>query len=84
MDATAFVSLDATDCPVEEPTTETENFLPRYYSHKLHSAGLKYEIGINLRTGIMVWVFGGVPCGPWSFQAELCGTASTRRIDGRR
>jgi hypothetical protein len=66
MDVTAFVSLDATDCPVEEPTTETENFLPRYYSHKLHSAGLKYEIGINLRTGIMVWVFGGVPCGEYN------------------
>lgn len=62
--ARAYVSLDATDCPVEEPTNPDEAFLPRYFSHKLHGAGLRYEIGLNIRTCDLVWVFGGfLVCG---------------------
>lgn len=63
MNARAFVSLDATDCPVQEPTTPQQDFLREYFSHKLHGAGLRYEIGLNFRTGDMVWLFGGYPCG---------------------
>lgn len=34
-----------------------------WYSHKFKSAGLRYEVGLNIRTGNMVWAFGGYPCG---------------------
>ncbi len=61
-----FVSLDATDCPIEEPLTQEGATNPSYYSHKLKGAGLKYEIGLCIRTGNIVWVHGGVPCGDFS------------------
>ena len=34
-----------------------------FYSHKLNGAGLTYEIGICIKTGKIVWVYGGVACG---------------------
>lgn len=57
--AWCFVSLDATDCPIQEPSP----FSTKWYSHKLEGAGLKYEVGLCIRTGEIVWVYGGVPCG---------------------
>ncbi|KAF0704056.1 hypothetical protein AaE_015128 [Aphanomyces astaci] len=36
-----------------------------WYSHKFHGPGLRYEIGLCIRTGQIVWVNGGVPCGAW-------------------
>lgn len=60
------MSLDATDCPIEEPLTADGDIDPSFYSHKLKGAGLKYEIGLSIRTGNIVWVHGGVPCGSYS------------------
>jgi hypothetical protein len=34
-------------------------------SHKFHGPGLKYEIGLNITTGDIVWVNGPFPCGAW-------------------
>lgn len=59
---TCFVSLDATDCPIQEPTP----FNAGWYSHKLNGPGVKYEIGLCINSGHIVWVNGGVPCGVWS------------------
>jgi hypothetical protein len=36
------------------------------YSHKFHGPGLRYELGICIRTGYIVWACGGLPCGEWS------------------
>ena len=33
------------------------------YSHKLNGPGLKYEIGLNIKTGAIVWINGGRGCG---------------------
>ena len=55
------VSIDGTDCPICEPSP----FSPRWYSHKFHKAGLRYEVGICIETGEIVWVFGGYACGDW-------------------
>lgn len=60
--AWCFVSLDATDCPIQEPSP----FSSKWFSHKLNGAGVKYEIGVNIQTGLIVWVFGGLPCGKYS------------------
>jgi len=56
-----FVSLDGTDFAIYEPTP----FNPKWYSHKFKGPGLRYEIGLCLRTGYIVWVNGGYPCGEY-------------------
>lgn len=56
---TCFVSLDGVDFRILEPSP----FSSGWYSHKFHSAGLRYEIGLNIRTGYTVWANGGYPCG---------------------
>ncbi|XP_045034955.1 uncharacterized protein LOC116930552 [Daphnia magna] len=58
---TTFVSLDGTDFPILEPT----EFDPKWFSHKFRGAGLRYEIGLCIRTGNIVWAHGGYPCGEW-------------------
>jgi hypothetical protein len=60
--STCFMSLDATDCPIQEP----HPFDDRYFSFKLHGAGLKYEVGVSIYRPRIVWVFGGLPCGEFS------------------
>ena len=47
--------------PIEEPTT----FWKGWYSHKLNGPGIRYEIGISLKKGHLVWVHGPFPCGEW-------------------
>lgn len=58
---TCFVSLDGVDFRIEEP----KPFSPQWYSHTLNAAGLRYEIGLNIRVGHIVWAFGGLPCGDY-------------------
>lgn len=53
--------MDGVDFPINEPTP----FSPKWFSHKFHSAGLRYEIGLCIRTGHVVWAYGGHPCGDW-------------------
>lgn len=60
--ATAFCSLDGIDFKIDEP----KPFDPKWYSHKFKAAGLRYEIGLNIRTGFIVWAFGGYPCGEFT------------------
>lgn len=56
---TTFTSLDGVDFKIVEPKPSSRG----WFSHKFRIAGLRYEIGLNIRTGYMVWVHGGVPCG---------------------
>ena len=49
-----FISIDGTDCPVFEPWP----FSTKLYSHKLNGPGLKYEVGVCLATGRIVWING--------------------------
>lgn len=37
-----------------------------WYSHKFNGSGLRYEIGLNISTGHIVWANGGYPCGQFS------------------
>ncbi|KAI9562432.1 hypothetical protein GHT06_009862 [Daphnia sinensis] len=60
-DASTFISLDGTDFKIMEPS----EFDPKWLSHKFNGPGLRYEIGICIRTGDIVWAHGGVPCGEW-------------------
>jgi hypothetical protein len=55
----AKISLDGTDCPIQEPRP----FNDKYFSAKFGKAGLKYEIGICIQTGWIVWYNGPFPAG---------------------
>jgi len=45
---------------------EQSPFSPRWYTHKLNGPGLRYDIGLNIATGDVVWAYGGYPCGSYS------------------
>lgn len=53
--------MDGTDFKIHEP----KPFNKKWYSHKFKAAGLRYEIGICIRTGKIVWIHGPFPCGDW-------------------
>lgn len=56
-----YVSLDGIDFPINEPTP----FDKKWFSHKFKGAGLRYEIGIGIGCGEIVWASGPYPCGDW-------------------
>lgn len=49
------------DFKIDEP----KPFNHLYYSHKFKGPGLRYELGLNIRTGNIVWAHGGYPCGEY-------------------
>lgn len=54
-----YVSVDGTDCPIAEPSP----FSRAWFSYKLRSAGLRYEVGISIESADIVWVSGPFQCG---------------------
>lgn len=50
---------------MNEPT----KFDKKWYSHKFKGPGLRYEIGIGLKSGSIVWVNGPYPAGQFNDQA---------------
>ena len=55
------VSVDGTDFRMWEPSP----FSPRWFSHKFNGPALRYEVGLNIRTGDIVWIHGPFPAGEW-------------------
>lgn len=53
----ALVTIDGTDMRVQK------NFDKRFFSHKFHSGGLRYEVGVCIMTGHIVWINGPFRCG---------------------
>jgi DDE superfamily endonuclease len=55
-----LISVDGTHCRINEP-----RHIPSsgWYSHKSHSAGLNYEIAVNLHESKVVWINGPFPAG---------------------
>lgn len=56
-----YVSLDGTDFRIMEP----KPFNRKWYSHKFKGPGLRYEIGVSIGSGHIVWQHGPFPCGSW-------------------
>jgi hypothetical protein len=48
----ALVTLDGTDMPVQMI------FFKKFMSHKFKGNGLKYEVGVCIATGCIVWIHG--------------------------
>lgn len=57
----ATITLDGTDFMIPEQYP----FHPMWWSHKFNGPGLRYEIGVCIQTGHIVWVNGPFPCGAW-------------------
>ena len=55
------ITVDGTDFRIQEPIP----FDPRWFSHKFKSAALRYEVGICIQTGEIVWINGPFACGSW-------------------
>lgn len=55
------MSVDGTDCMIAYQQAAPEAF----YTYKHNCSGLRYEIGVCIRTGDIVWVMGPFPCGDW-------------------
>lgn len=53
------ISIDGTDVPIEEP----KPFSTSWYSHKFCGPGLRYELGVSIKSGNICWVNGPFPCG---------------------
>jgi hypothetical protein len=58
------VSVDGTDCQIEEP--RIPHFSPKFYGHKFNRAGVRYEVAVCIRSGWIVWINGPFPCGEWN------------------
>ena len=71
------ISVDGTDFRIEEPSP----FNRRWYSHKYKGPGLRYEIGICIRTGFVVWINGPFPCGEWS-DLKIFKAGMRHKLDG--
>ena len=56
-------SVDGTHCRINEPMHDRYSQDARYFSHKTHSAGLSYELGVSLYSNQLVWMNGPFPAG---------------------
>ena len=56
-----LVSIDGTDFVVNEE----HPFNSKWFGFKFKNAGVRYEIGICIQTGEIVWVNGPFPCGSY-------------------
>lgn len=55
------ISVDGTDFRIYEP----KPFDSMWYSHKFRGPGVRYEVGVCIQTGWIVWINGPFPCGTW-------------------
>lgn len=59
--ALCLITIDGTDFLIYEPTP----WSAKWFSHKLNHAGLRYEVGVCIQTGWIVWINGPYPAGDW-------------------
>jgi hypothetical protein len=69
------MTVDGTDCRVSEPRPYIKKYNRQWYSIKFGRAGVRYEIGVCIKTGNIVWYNGPYPCGAYTdcriFQCRL-------------
>ena len=56
-----LITVDGTDCKIQRVPANMKAF----NTHKFKESGLRYELGICILTGDIVWVMGPFPCGDW-------------------
>lgn len=63
---TCKVTVDSTDCPISEPWPWESAYNRQFFSQKINGAALKYEVGVCIQTGDIVWVNGPYKAGKWN------------------
>ena len=53
------MSVDGTDCPIQVPYP----FWSGWASHKFKKSGVRYEVGLSIQQGEIVWLNGPFPAG---------------------
>ena len=61
-----LITVDGTDFRIQEPYPWEKDRNRFFYSHKFKGPGLRYEIGVCIKTGHLVWFHGPFPCGKFS------------------
>lgn len=59
------ITVDGTDFRISEPGPWNDDTSPQWYSHKFKGPGVRYEVGVCIQTGEIVWLNGPYPCGAW-------------------
>jgi hypothetical protein len=71
------MTVDGVDFILQEPWPWDRHYNPRFFSHKSQGAGYRYEMGVCIQTGDIVWVNGPFKCGDWPdiniFRRDLKG-----------
>jgi hypothetical protein len=55
------ITVDGTDFWIEEPMP----FDRKWFSHKINGPAVRYEVGVCIKTGWIVWINGPFPAGRW-------------------
>ena len=55
------MTVDGTDFRI----IQLAPFSKKWYSHKFNGPGLRYEVGLCIKTGDIVWIHGPFPPGDW-------------------
>jgi hypothetical protein len=64
---TCKITVDCTDCAIYEPWMWESGLNHQFLSHKINWAALKYEVGVYIQTGDIVWVYGPFHEGKWTY-----------------
>lgn len=59
------MSVDGVDCKILRQMKAHEAFNSHKFGGKGGGPGLRYEVGLCILTGDIVWVLGPFPCGDW-------------------
>jgi len=58
-----LITVDGTDFLIQEPFPFVKETSKKWFSHKFKGPGLRYEVGICIASGDIVWFNGPFPCG---------------------
>ena len=60
------ISVDAADFIIAEPAPYVVEVSKIWYSKKSNGPALRYELGVTIKTGDIVWLHGPFPCGQYN------------------
>ena len=61
-----MISVDGVDFEIREPYPYEREYSSRWFSPKFKGPGLRYEIGLSILNGDIVWTNGPFACGKYS------------------
>ena len=60
------LSVDGVDFIIQEPAPYVKHISKIWWSKKHNGPGLRYELGVGIKTSDIVWVHGPFPCGQYN------------------